>query len=219
MPIKAAFYVDGFNLYHAIEDLGQHHLKWLDLRKLAQTMIPARSEELVRVVYCTAVKTHDKDKMLRHRAYLKALGAVGVDCLEGHFAFEDRHCSECGHAWKSPSEKQSDVNLAIGLIDDAHRSVFDHAYLVTADGDQAATVRLFIKRFSDKRITTVSPPLRSHNRMILEHAHDKIALNYHHIERILFPRAVLNTDGSVAAIRLSLYDPPPGWVTPEQRPR
>ena len=30
--VRAAFYIDGFNLYHAIDRMGQPHLKWLNLR-------------------------------------------------------------------------------------------------------------------------------------------------------------------------------------------
>jgi hypothetical protein len=66
-------------------------------------------------------------------------------------------------------EKQGDVNLALALADDAHRDIFDHCYLVTADGDQAATVRLVKSRFPNKKIYTVAPPGRQHNKMILSH--------------------------------------------------
>ena len=33
---RVACYVDGFNLYHAINDLNKPHLKWLDIRAVAQ---------------------------------------------------------------------------------------------------------------------------------------------------------------------------------------
>ena len=34
MPKRVAVYVDGFNLYHAIDELRDNQLKWLDLWQL-----------------------------------------------------------------------------------------------------------------------------------------------------------------------------------------
>ena len=49
VPDRAAFYVDGFNLYHPINDLGKPYLKWLDLWALGEHLIPGRSEGVVKV--------------------------------------------------------------------------------------------------------------------------------------------------------------------------
>jgi hypothetical protein len=86
---RAALYVDGFNLYHAIDDLHQNHLKWLNLWALGQLLIPSLSQTLVKVVYCTAIRTDDAKKMMRHRGYFRALEALGVTCLKGHFRASD----------------------------------------------------------------------------------------------------------------------------------
>src|SRR5829696_5166464 len=61
------------------------------------------------------------------------------------------------------------------VFDDAHRDVFDHAYLVTADSDQAATARMFSERFQAKKLTAVCPPGRAHSQHILRYATAKIA--------------------------------------------
>ena len=39
---RVAVYVDGFNLYHALDDLAENHLKWLDLWSLSETLIGGR---------------------------------------------------------------------------------------------------------------------------------------------------------------------------------
>lgn len=210
---RAALYIDGFNLYHAIDDLNQNHLKWLDMQALGNLLIPSKTEVLSRVVWCTAVRTDDPPKMLRHREYIRALKGTGVICLEGHFAREDRWCKTCNGRWQAPVEKQGDVNLAIALIDDAHSDAFDHAYLITADSDQAATVQLFSSRFQKKKITTVSPPGRSHCKEILAITPHKIALTPSHIERCLFPKHVI-VGGNHVATRNAVYDPPAGWKKP-----
>ena len=216
MPIRAAFYIDGFNLYHAIDDLGQPHLKWLNLWALSASLIPQKSEQLVRVVWCTAIRTDDTEKMLRHRALIKALRLSGVTCMIGHFANEPKSCHSCGRNWQAPTEKQGDVNLAIALIDDAHRDMFDHAYLVTADGDQAAAAALFKARFPQRRITNVAPVARSHNKLLLSHCDGSMTLRLEQIERALFSRGV--TDGAETVVRPARYDPPAGWIHPNARP-
>ena len=166
MPIRSAVYFDGFNMYHALDALQQPMLKWLDLWALSAKIIGA-DDDLVRVVTCTAVITDNVPKLLRHRAYIAALEGAGVHCMKGHFAEEVRHCKQCGHEHRFRVEKQGDVNLALAILDDAHRDVFDHCYLVTADGDQAATARLLRSRFDEKRIFTVAPPGKQHNKMLL----------------------------------------------------
>jgi hypothetical protein len=44
-------FVDGFNLYHVVADLKINHLKWLNLRQLAQAFIRPTQEVLDAVIY------------------------------------------------------------------------------------------------------------------------------------------------------------------------
>jgi uncharacterized LabA/DUF88 family protein len=150
--MRAAFYIDGFNLYHPINDLNQPHLKWLNLWDLAQLLIPPQSETLVRVVFGTAIVTQDYNKIARHQQYMKALEIVGVVCLKGSKAFEPAKCRNCGSQWKEPKEKETDINLALSLFDDAYQDIFDHAYLLSSDSDQAATARMFKNTISSKEV-------------------------------------------------------------------
>ena len=135
---RAAVYVDGFNLYHSLDDLKRPYLKWLDLPRLMSSIIP-RNEVLKRTVWCTAFKPTNRARQLRHAAYLSALEARGVNCMLGHFVAHTQGCNACGHRWTSWTEKQGDVNMALSVLNDAHANLFDVAYLITADGDHAAT--------------------------------------------------------------------------------
>lgn len=207
MLIRAAFYIDGFNAYHAIADLQRSHLKWLDWQALASILIPSKSEAVVKVCICTAVKTADVEKQLRHRAYLKALEHSGVECLRGHFANEERKCKSCGEVWRAPVEKQGDVNLALAVVSDAYDDVFDHCYLVTADSDQAAAARMLKAKFPKKKLTTVVITGRSHSKEILSHADAKITIGIGNLERALFPKLIT---GPQAILRPKEYDPPGG---------
>ena len=53
MKIPTITYIDGFNLYHSIDELGRPELKWLNLWSLAESLI-RKNEELVEVNYFSA---------------------------------------------------------------------------------------------------------------------------------------------------------------------
>lgn len=204
MPIRAAVYFDGFNMYHALDALQQPMLKWLDLWALSESIV-GKDRELARVVTCTAVITDDTDKLLRHRAYINALTARGVHCLKGHFAEDKRVCRNCGDERSVRVEKQGDVNLALAVIDDAHRDIFDHCFLVTADGDQAATARLFKERFPEKKLYSVAPPGKQHNKMLLSLSDGHCVIKAADLQLWLLPPSIQLGDKLIR--RPSSYDP------------
>src|SRR5690349_18010148 len=83
---RAAFYIDGFNLYHSILNLGDPKLKWLSLASLCQMLIPRRDETVDSIVYFTATATHrGSGSIVRHRTYVAAMQSEGVECVLGRF--------------------------------------------------------------------------------------------------------------------------------------
>jgi hypothetical protein len=216
----AAFYVDGFNLYHALLALGDssqnRHLRWLNLWALAETIINNSEAEVVRVVWCTAENRESNAKMLRHREYTRALKAVDVTPIPGHFATEYPTCKgSCGETYAKETEKAGDVNVAIYLIADGLRDRYDECYLVSADSDQVGTVDMFlqIKELRGKTLTMVAPPGREHSKKILDRKVRRATILRDAIERCLFDKTVLK-DGVILAQRPSYYDPLPGWKKP-----
>ena len=198
---RAAFYVDGFNLFHAVDALERPHLHWLDLKALARSIAP-RSEAIRRVTWVTAFRPQARNRLSLHQAYAEALKATGVQCLTGHFVIYSDHCNACGHRWNVSEEKQSDVNLALALLDDAHEDRFDVAYLVTTDGDHAATARFLKERFPHKRLVVVTPPDRTPNRMLLEWADAQAVIGMDQLHTSLLPAQV----GDV--LRPAAFEPP-----------
>ena len=104
-------YIDGFNLYHALVRFEDHKLKWLDLRALSQRLISSKTEEVKGIFYFSAYAHWLPDKMARHRVYVKALEAVSVTCILGHFKNKDRKCNSCGATWIAHEEKETDDKL------------------------------------------------------------------------------------------------------------
>lgn len=217
-PKRAALYIDGFNLYHSVNDLKESFLKWCNFWRLGEIIIPQKSEILVKAVFCTAYYPHDHGKRIRHERLVKALDIVGVETILGHFSSEPVSCRDCGHTWDKPTEKASDIHLALTIYEDAANDVFDTAYMVTADTDQAATARFVSTRFPEKRLISVSPPGRTHAQHLLSFTHGKVALSKEHIERALF-RGFVTGGGKPAVIRPTEYDPPQEYVHWDDRPR
>ncbi len=185
--LRAAFYYDGFNLYHAVDAYKRPYLKWLNLKALGRAIAP-KSEVVKRVVWCSAFRPQHKAKLKRHEDYKKALEGQGVICRMGHFVHAMDHCNACHHTWQLSVEKQGDVNLALSIAADAEDDLFDVCYLVTADGDHAATARYLKERFPKKKLVLVTPPGRFHTRHIERLADEAIEIQPHHLEASLLPQ-------------------------------
>ena len=218
---RAAFYFDGFNLYHALKNLIDPHLRWLNLRDLANTIINHSEAEVVRIVWCSAEYRKDPDKIMRHRAYVKALRAVGCTPILGHFVKEFPKCAaHCKQIYEKETEKAGDVNVAIYLIADGLQDKYDDCYLVSADSDQIGTVDMCqqVPLLRKKRLTVVAPPGTQHSKHLLDRDVLKKTITRDAVERSLFEKTVLFPDGSLAVERPSRYDPPRGWRRPQKAP-
>lgn len=219
--LRAALYVDGFNLYHAIDGLNQPYLKWLDLAALGARILNRNKEKLVRVRYYTALKPGDTEKNKRHREYITGLKWNNVRVHEGHFISDEVECHGCHRTWDRPQEKETDVNIALYLYDDAYQDDFDVAYLLTADSDQGATARMMKKRFPKKRVVSVIPPGMEASKAIMTYADERYKLTPGILEDCLLPGLVLDgsRNNAVAFRRPAEYDPPAGWIAPKDRPK
>ena len=219
MTVRAAFYIDGFNLYHAIDELNKPYLKWISLIDLATILIPKKSEHIVKLIYCTAFYPNAFEKRQRNEKYTKAqrfFGGGRIEIVMGHYVDETLQCRSSGNIWNKPTEKETDFNVALALIDDAYQDIFDHAYLVTNDSDQAATAKVFAKRFPHKRLTSVCPPGRRHSKHILEYCQSSALITLDHLEKALMESQILTQGGLI--LRPADYAPPKDWVHPKNRP-
>lgn len=208
---RAAFYYDGFNLYQAVDAYKRPYLKWLNLKALSRALAP-KSEAVKRVVWCSAFRPAQKFKLKRHEDYMKALQGQGVICRMGHFIHATDTCKACGHGWQIAVEKQGDVNLALSIAADAEDNLFDICYLVTADGDHAATARYLKERFPKKKLVLVTPPGRYPNRHIERLADACLDIETRHLEAALLPQMAkykarfLRSSEKIA--RPDIYNPP-----------
>jgi len=156
---RVSVYIDGFNLYHAIDDLGENHLKWLDLWTLSETLI--RSGEIVSAVkYFSAYATWKPEGYRRHQRYVAALEARGVQFIKGRFKEKPMQCKRCQARYTAHEEKETDVNIGVHLMADGLKDRFDRALVISADTDLNEAVTLAKAEATGKQIDIVAPPKR-----------------------------------------------------------
>jgi len=157
---KTIAYIDGFNLYYGIKGQGWDHLLWLNLAKFSESLL-AEMQELTAVKYFTTRVRNKPDKQKRQNTYLEALDTIKkIEIFYGNFTVDEWGCIDCGKIQEIEHEKQTDVNIAVNLLSDAHSDKFDDAILVTADSDQVPTIQALKGSYPWKRILVVFPPGR-----------------------------------------------------------
>jgi uncharacterized LabA/DUF88 family protein len=124
----------------------------------------------------------------------------------------------CRHKWDSHREKETDINLALSLYADAARDIFDVAFLVTADTDQAATLKFLKQSCPQKRVIVVVPPGRTPSKHLRDLSSATINLTVDHLDQCALP-ALVEKAGARTVIRPFEYAPPTGWVQPDDRPK
>lgn len=157
--MRVACYVDGFNLYHAVDALGQPGLKWADLDSLARSYL-REGDELVRTVFFTALSTWDKAKRGRHVGYINALEHTGVKVLKSNFDRVPKWCHASSQWCKIREEKQTDVAIAVEMLADCYRLGIDRILLLSADSDQIPAVATIRAEFPNVIVFLIAPPKR-----------------------------------------------------------
>ncbi|MBY0429311.1 MAG: NYN domain-containing protein [Alphaproteobacteria bacterium] len=203
MPAKKRLiiYVDGFNLYHGIDDLRDHKLKWLDLWKLAESLC-ADDEAVANVYYFSAYATWIPDAYKRHRDYVRALTSKNVTAVMGEFKKKSVTCHSCKARWDKHEEKETDVHIAVQIIHDAHEKNYDHAILITGDSDQAPTVKKAKAIHPQAKFSVWTPPGR------IQGCHSlgtRFEIRRARIEKCQLEDRVLAADGSLLVERPVKY--------------
>lgn len=197
-------YIDGFNLYHAIDGLKKPHLKWLDLWALSHSI--ARNGEVIEAVnYFSAYATWLPDAHMRQREYVKALEHRSVTCILGHFKSKARTCKQCAAKWLQHEEKETDVHIAARLVADAYEDRFDRALLITADSNLAPALNIIKAAFPKKELFVVAPPGRYNHARSLN---IKLEITQGRLAKCLLPETAIDAKGAPLFQRPKSYTPP-----------
>ena len=148
-----------------------------------------------------------KSAQKRQKSYIMALKLTAVQPVLGHFKEKDRKCPDCQHKWIGHEEKETDVNIALFLLDSAYQNLFDRALVITNDSDLAPAIQMTRKRFPEKRITTVAPPNYYHSNELIKVSSDKARIRVEHLESNLLPPVVTDASRLISVSRPAEYAP------------
>lgn len=155
--MRSSFFIDGFNFYHALRRLDGPHLKWVNLRTLMERQT-SKSETISKVYYFSAYADWLPGPRRRHERYVAALAAADVEIILGNFKKKDRYCSYCKTVTVGHEEKETDVNIALCMLNEAYKDTYDRAYLVSRDSDLKPAIAMVRNEFPAKEVVVVAPP-------------------------------------------------------------
>ena len=204
-------YIDGFNLFYRA--LKGTEFKWLDLRRLAETLFP--HDTIHRVCYFTALldsRPGDPSKPQRQLVYLRAIATIPeLYIYYGVFrsGVKRRPLARPVHGLSSfvevrdSEEKGSDVNLATRLLVDGFMGQYEQAVVVSNDADFAGAMQ-YVREGLGLRVTLVNPDAKTPSPRDLSNAATYVKrLWKSHLRRSQFPDTLTDARGNITK--------PAGW--------
>jgi uncharacterized LabA/DUF88 family protein len=211
---RVALLVDGFNLYHSLDDAskrknkGNRGTKWLNLRSYMDGILPliCAHGRLQGLYYFSAYATHrlskDSETIVRHNAFIGALKSVGFQIQLGGFKKKRVRCHHCKTSTFRHEEKGTDVSISIKLLELA---IFDHADIIvimSGDTDLIPAILEARRLAPEKKFIVVFPHGRQNTE--LAHASDGVVtMTYGDITSHQFPPIIDHIGSTIVK--------PAGW--------
>ena len=203
--MKTNFYIDGFNLYYrALRDTP---FKWLDLRKLAETLFPR--DTVNQICYFTAKidpRPNDPSQPQRQQAYLRALRTLpGFQAHYGTFRTWTKTRLLARPMKGMPpyvdvmntEEKGSDVNLVTRLLVDGFKGVYEQAVVISNDSDLASAIRC-VRDDLSLQIGVVNPDRKTPIQQSLKESATFVkTIRAHHLKKCQFPETLMDEKGII----------------------
>ena len=175
MKKKVNIYVDGFNFYYGLKDMVKHKrdwrkFYWIDLVKLFEQFL-LEDEELGTVHYFTA-RPKNKGKTARQNNLMNCNKVINGDKLKIHYGkYQDKSMKcraddGCGKEFMHWEEKQTDVSLAIKMIEDCHNTDCNKIILVSGDSDFLPPLKLIKNFYKTIDLTVLFPPVKYTNSIV-----------------------------------------------------
>lgn len=171
---RLIFLIDGFNVYHSILSLRRdtgYATKWLDLASLCKSYIPlfGKDAKFEAAHYFSAIPYYLSDKnpgkIQRHENYIKCLESTGVNVELGRFKSKDVYCDRCKSMILKREEKETDVAIAVKLLEIFFINLCDTAIIVSGDTDLSPAIRKCQILFPDKKTLFAFPFARKNKEL------------------------------------------------------
>ena len=156
-------YIGRHNLYHGLKDKYGRKYMWLNLLKLSEKLV-RDWQTLICVKYFTTMVKEPESKVRRQRRFISVLNTFPENrflMFEGRFQLNDVTCPapNCGHVFRKPEEKKTDVCISVEMVKDAYKNLCDWEFLLSADSDLVPAVEAV--REAGCRVFSIFPPGRN----------------------------------------------------------
>ena len=189
-------YIDGFNLYFGLKTKRWKRYYWLNVQNLMFCLLK-ENQVLEQTKYFTSRVKIDSGKMKRQNTFIEALSTLkDVSLFFGKYLINEHICKRCKYKTYVPSEKMTDVNIALEMLADAFQDRFDTAFLISADSDLKGLVTAIRKLFPSKKIIVGFPPERR-SWELKKTAHGYIVIGENELRKSQFPDEVRKADGYI----------------------
>lgn len=149
--------------------------------------------------YFSALAYHrvpkDPDVVTRHLTFIDCLKDTGVIVELARFKEKEVWCDNCQKYQIRHEEKETDVALAVKLLELFYQDKCDTAILMTGDTDIAPAVR-FVKRYYPKKTVGFLFPYRRKNKELRKLAFG-CKISKEQYQKYQFPATLTLADGSV----------------------
>lgn len=141
---RVVVFIDGSNFYHScLESLGTTNIHF---DKLARRLSDGRDLGQIRYYNAAKIQQIEPEEYKKQQRFFSKIRQIPkLILILGKLKLRHEKCTECGKKTRYFVEKNTDVNIAIDMVDLANRDEFDVAILVTGDGDFSGAVRLVRK--------------------------------------------------------------------------
>ena len=198
--MRTAVYIDGFNFYYgAVKDTAY---KWLDPKHLCETILRP-DNNIISIVYCTtkvSPRPTDPSVSIRQATYLKAIQSYipELSVIFGHFLETKLLCKPVDPKYGNlievfrTEEKGSDVNLAVHMVNDAHKDAFDCAIVISNDSDLAEAMRI-VKNECGKVVGLFTPWRRRASKQLMAHSNFQRTIRKSSLAKSQLPNPIPGT--------------------------
>ncbi len=198
--MRTVIYIDGFNFYYgAVKGTS---CKWLDLKAMCQNILKPH-HRIDSIVYCTALVNSRKDNPdapLRQATYIKALSkhTPEIKIIYGHFLENKTRMKPVDFTYGKTvevykvEEKGSDVNLAVHMVNDAWKDVYDCAIVISNDSDLAEAMKL-VRVDCKKKVGLFTPWRRRASKQLMANSDFQRTIRKSTIIKSQLPSPIENT--------------------------
>lgn len=229
---RVVVFIDGFNLYHAVQNNFSPRYKWCNLRKLVTQFIDVETDVIKQIYFFTAYCTWDKGKLKRHKDYVKILREYcGVYSVFGKYRRVKRGFSRPMPIFKivprflkpliqkltylTYEEKETDVNMALKIVELGFLNQYDHAIILSGDSDLIGAIKTIRRNFPDKKFTNLLP-IKAKGWILQKASDNRHQIEASHFHNALLPDEITLRSGEIIQMPEKYQDPKIALITEQE---